>query len=82
MPSTLFYQGALRREMHKGGEGSRRGGAQPCSASRLLPAYAHNDDYNSTRWRTPLLGFQGVEADYVLKDLRQGPQLSPKHPDC
>ncbi|MFL5473494.1 MAG: hypothetical protein ACJ8AM_14165 [Gemmatimonadales bacterium] len=39
----------------------------PCSAPRLLPAYAHNDYYN----RHPLedglaLGFQGVEADYIL----------------
>jgi hypothetical protein len=34
MPSTLFYQGALRREMHEGGEGSRRGGASQAEEGR------------------------------------------------
>jgi hypothetical protein len=101
MPATLFYQGALRREMHEGGEGSREGGAshaeggwrlrmgnltllgiallapvliggwaepaEPCSAHRLLPAYAHNDYYNQHPLEDALaLGFQGVEADYVF----------------
>ncbi len=45
--------------------------AQPCSAPRLLPAYAHNDYYNRHPLEDALaLGFQGVEADYVFVDGR------------
>src|SRR3982750_3098142 len=40
---------------------------QQCPSSRLLPAYAHNDYQNPHPLQDALaLGFQGVEADYVL----------------
>jgi hypothetical protein len=41
--------------------------AQQCSTPALLPAYAHNDYYNAHPLQDALaLGYQGVEADYVL----------------
>jgi|tagenome__1003787_1003787.scaffolds.fasta_scaffold20845095_2 hypothetical protein len=42
---------------------------QPCTPQRLLPAYAHNDYRNRHPLQDALaLGFQGVEADYLLID--------------
>ena len=41
--------------------------AQPCSIPSLLPGYAHNDYYNAHPLKDALaLGYQGVEADYVM----------------
>jgi hypothetical protein len=68
-------------EMPKAREGSRRlrplllialgvcsvARAEPCPVPRLLPAYAHNDYYNARPLTDALsLGYQGVEADYVV----------------
>ena len=42
---------------------------QPCETQRLLPAYSHNDYRNRHPLEDALaLGFQGVEADYLLID--------------
>lgn len=41
--------------------------AQACSTPPLLPAYAHNDYYNAHPLQDAVaLGYQGVEADYVM----------------
>ena len=41
--------------------------AQQCTPAALIPAYAHNDYRNSHPLQDALaLGFQGVEADYVM----------------
>ena len=84
MPSTLFYQGGAAAEMHEGGEGSRSVGVtESGSAAWLAPTVASD----RCGFRSAVEGagdrLRQASVDLIgLKDLEQGRQLAPKHPDC